>query len=286
MAFPLLGGLFFYSPKQKNNKTKYFIMNSLQQHIKTISLIIIFILTLNGMSLFQTESHPQTLNYNHFKQLRKTKKVHKPKLNEDKFKVVEFVDSISQTLETNTNIYLLKNNKNCFIKFNFYKTDNIYQTISFIENKCQSTDKKKLNMISGIVYIPPVFPIRDSDYVGISTGFGWRMHPIFHIMLMHEGIDINTKRGTDVFASADGIVVKVEYSKYNYGNHIVIQHSFGYKTLYAHLNTIAKLKEGDVVKRGQLIGTVGSTGLSTGPHLHFEVSHNNIKQNPLNYYYQ
>jgi murein DD-endopeptidase MepM/ murein hydrolase activator NlpD len=100
---------------------------------------------------------------------------------------------------------------------------------------------------------------------------------------MHEGIDLTAPRGTKIFATADGVVLQAGYTTGGYGNKIVIDHGYGYRTLYGHCNDIA-VKPGQKVKRGDVIGTVGSTGLSISPHLHYEVHVNGRKVNPIHYY--
>lgn len=116
----------------------------------------------------------------------------------------------------------------------------------------------------------------------VSSPYGQRFHPIYHEYRMHSGIDIAAGYGAKIIASDDGTVIISKYSS-SYGNYIVISHGNGYTTLYAHLSSRLK-KVGDKVKQGELIGKCGSTGASTGPHLHYEVSLNGSRVNPLNYF--
>lgn len=116
----------------------------------------------------------------------------------------------------------------------------------------------------------------------VSSPYGQRFHPIYHEYRMHSGIDIAAGYGAKIIASDDGTVIISQYSS-SYGNYIVISHGNGYTTLYAHLSSRLK-KVGDKVKQGELIGKCGSTGASTGPHLHYEVSLNGSRVNPLNYF--
>lgn len=118
--------------------------------------------------------------------------------------------------------------------------------------------------------IPIICPISLSHFKGISSDYGIRIHPIFHIKAMHNGIDIVANKGTPVLSTANGIIKKIRYSRFGYGNYVLIKHNLIYSTLYAHLNTI-NVKVNDTIKVKQVIGTVGSTGLSTGPHLHYEI---------------
>lgn len=116
----------------------------------------------------------------------------------------------------------------------------------------------------------------------ISSYFGMRFHPIYHYYKMHKGIDIGASYGTDIYASEDGIVTNVSYNKGGYGWYIVVYHGDGLSTLYAHCSKVIA-EEGQSVTRGQVIALVGSTGASTGPHIHYEVRKNGDPVNPLNY---
>ena len=118
--------------------------------------------------------------------------------------------------------------------------------------------------------IPSVCPIYVSDFERIGSGYGMRKDPIDSTMRMHKGIDISADMGTNVYASASGKVIQVISSDKGHGNCIVIEHGFGFSSRYAHLSAF-RVSEGDEVKRGDLIGLVGSTGRSTGPHLHYEI---------------
>jgi murein DD-endopeptidase MepM/ murein hydrolase activator NlpD len=132
--------------------------------------------------------------------------------------------------------------------------------------------------------IPAISPIADKDLTRFASGYGYRIHPIYRTRKMHTGIDLTAPTGTEVYATGDGKIIKTGYTPGGYGKRIIVDHGFGYKTLYAHLNEIY-VKEGQKVKRGELIGAVGNTGRSTAPHLHYEVRKNNKTENPVNYYY-
>jgi murein DD-endopeptidase MepM/ murein hydrolase activator NlpD len=132
--------------------------------------------------------------------------------------------------------------------------------------------------------IPAIQPVRNKDMTSIASGFGWRIDPIYKTSRMHWGMDFTAPVGTEVYATGNGKVVEVEVSSWGYGKSIIIDHGYGYRTLYAHLSSF-KVKKGDRVKRGDLIGLVGNTGKSTGPHLHYEVERNGQKVNPVAYYY-
>ncbi len=130
--------------------------------------------------------------------------------------------------------------------------------------------------------IPAISPV-SKKRARLASFFGYRIHPILRTKRMHEGVDFSAPRGTKVYATADGVVRNTKYSG-GYGRQILIDHGHGYKTRYAHLNK-SLVRRGQKVKRGDLIGHVGSTGLSTSPHLHYEVLKNGSPVNPINYYF-
>lgn len=132
--------------------------------------------------------------------------------------------------------------------------------------------------------IPAIQPIENQDLTLIASGFGHRIHPIYKIMKMHEGIDFSAPVGTLVKATADGVVESVTRSGRGLGNRILIDHGYGYKTLYACMEEL-DVRYGRQVKRGEVIGTVGESGLSVAPHLHYEVHLNGEPVNPINYFF-
>ena len=141
--------------------------------------------------------------------------------------------------------------------------------------------KKKTDMLASI---PGIQPITNKELTHIASGFGYRIHPIYKTSMMHEGLDFTAPVGTEIYASGNGVVVKVETMGRGYGNNILIDHGFGYQTLYAHLSKF-KARVGQRIKRGDVIGYVGSTGSSTGPHLHYEVWRNGMKIDPINFFF-
>lgn len=133
--------------------------------------------------------------------------------------------------------------------------------------------------------IPAILPLDKNDLKrSVFSGYGWRTHPIYKTPEFHPGIDLTAVQGTPVYATGNGIVERTDNMAQGYGNHVVINHGYGYKTLYGHLSQFA-CKQGQKVKRGQLIGYVGSTGLSTAPHLHYEVIKNEDKVNPVMFFH-
>jgi hypothetical protein len=141
--------------------------------------------------------------------------------------------------------------------------------------------KEKSKMLASI---PAIQPIPNKNLKRVASGFGYRVDPIYKTRKMHKGIDFTAPKGTKVYSTGDGVVKKVEHARWGYGSHIVISHGYGYTTLYGHLSRI-NVKPGQKVTRGQLIGLVGSTGKSTGPHLHYEVAKNGVEVNPVGYFY-
>ena len=132
--------------------------------------------------------------------------------------------------------------------------------------------------------IPAIQPVSNKELIRLASGFGYRIHPVYKVKKLHTGIDFSAPIGTPIYATADGKVslVKVRFS--GYGKLVEIDHGFGFKTRYAHMHEFA-VKEGQKVKRGQVIGYVGNTGLSTAPHLHYEVIKGNSKINPVHYFF-
>ncbi|MAL21332.1 M23 family metallopeptidase [Bacteroidota bacterium] len=166
----------------------------------------------------------------------------------------------------------------------------ISKKIELIEKKLASQSKsfdevfdltkEKQKMIKSI---PSIQPVSNRDLTRIASGFGLRMHPIYKIIKMHKGMDFTAPIGTEIYATGDGIVEKVGWVG-GYGRTIMINHGFGYKTRYAHCSKY-NCRKGQKVKRGDLIGFVGNTGQSSGPHLHYEVFKNNRQINPVNFFF-
>ncbi len=132
--------------------------------------------------------------------------------------------------------------------------------------------------------VPAISPISDRNFKRFASGFGYRIHPIYKTRKMHTGIDLSAPRGTKVYATGNGKVVKAGKSSGGYGKVIIIDHGFGYKSLYAHLHSV-DVRKGQKVKRGEFIGTVGNTGRSIAPHLHYEVRYFDKPVDPINYYF-
>ncbi|MFV5688507.1 M23 family metallopeptidase [Flavobacterium sp. ZT3R25] len=141
--------------------------------------------------------------------------------------------------------------------------------------------KAKNKLLSAI---PAIQPVRNENLKQLASGFGYRTDPFTKARKMHKGMDFSANTGTPIYATGDGVIAKADNTASGYGNHIVIKHGYGYETLYGHLSKY-KVRAGQHVKRGDVIGYVGSTGRSEGPHLHYEVHKDGNVVNPLNFYY-
>ncbi|MFW6219415.1 MAG: M23 family metallopeptidase [bacterium] len=183
-------------------------------------------------------------------------------------------DSIGVIFEFNDSIFMNVEDRSLYAaELLALRLKQLEETSSFFkENK------------NAINYYPNISPIRTEDFIMVTSPYGWRKHPIKNRMLFHDGIDISANIGTPVYASAQGTVQKVLYSRYGYGNRVIIRHAYGFETLYAHLGKIT-VKKGQWVDKNQKIGTVGNTGTSTGPHLHYEIKKRNETRDPLGYFY-
>jgi murein DD-endopeptidase MepM/ murein hydrolase activator NlpD len=164
------------------------------------------------------------------------------------------------------------------------KLDNIasqiyVQSKSFDEVFEMARNKEKM-----LASIPAIQPVSNHDLKRLSSYFGYRPDPIYKVKKFHSGVDFSAPKGTPIYATGEGVVIKTKHSRRGYGNTIEIDHGYGYKTFYAHISEI-KVKRGEKVKRGQIIATVGNTGKSTAPHLHYEVRKNNRKVNPIYYFF-
>lgn len=153
------------------------------------------------------------------------------------------------------------------------------QSKSYDELLKEVKNKNKL-----LASIPAIQPISNKRLKAFASGFGYRIHPIYKTSKMHTGMDFTAAIGTPIYATGDGYVSTAELGGRGYGNHVVINHGYGYQTLYAHMSRI-KARRGQSVKRGEIIGYVGNTGTSTAPHLHYEVRKGGRPINPINFYY-
>ncbi len=153
------------------------------------------------------------------------------------------------------------------------------QSKSFDEIYKLAKQKKEL-----LASIPAIQPVSNKDLTRMASGYGMRIDPHYKTPAFHEGMDFTAPTGTPIYATGDGVIARADNRSRGYGNHVRIDHGFGYLTLYAHMSEIAA-KPGQKVSRGEIIGYVGNTGKSSGPHLHYEVHKNNRPINPINFYF-
>ena len=154
-----------------------------------------------------------------------------------------------------------------------------YQEKSYKEIDGMIKNKEKL-----LAAIPAIQPVSNKDLTRIASGFGYRVDPVYKVTKFHAGLDFTAPQGTPIYATADGVVKEADYNAGGFGNHVLISHGYGYETLYGHMYRI-KAKVGQKISRGEVIGYVGSTGKSTGPHCHYEVHKGGDPVDPVYYFY-
>jgi murein DD-endopeptidase MepM/ murein hydrolase activator NlpD len=170
------------------------------------------------------------------------------------------------------------------VKSTALKLEELTNRLKAQEESYKEIDALIQNKQKMLASIPAIQPVANKDLNRIASGFGYRIDPIYKTMKFHQGLDFTAPVGTPIYATGDGRVEDASFSDVGYGNHVIINHGYGYKTLYAHMVRI-KAKRGQQVNRGDVIGWVGSTGKSTGPHCHYEVSKNGMKVDPVYFFY-
>ena len=221
------------------------------------------------------------------------------------------IDEVTEALEDrDNNIYRVYFNKAeipdsirkaGFRDINRYKDLEGYNNSQLVLNTTKRIDKLtkqlaiqsrsldeilKLASVKGnlLLAIPAIQPVRNENLRRVASGFGYRIDPFTKVRKMHNGMDFTAPTGSPVYATGDGVVARADAAASGFGNHVVIRHGFGYESLYAHLSKY-NCRAGQHVKRGDVIGYVGSTGRSEGPHCHYEVHKDGKVVNPLNFYY-
>jgi murein DD-endopeptidase MepM/ murein hydrolase activator NlpD len=178
-----------------------------------------------------------------------------------------------ESMETNTlvtSIYQSINNLNARIAM---------QKKSYTELGSLLNNKEKL-----LSATPAIQPVSNKDLSRVASGYGYRIDPVYKTVKFHAGLDFTAPQGTPIYATANGVVITAGLSDGGYGNHVIIDHGYGYETLYGHMVRI-KARRGQRVTRGEVIGYVGSTGKSTGPHCHYEIQKNGQKLDPVYFFY-
>ena len=174
---------------------------------------------------------------------------------------------------------------------NYQLEKSIVQNISTLSTRMVVQDKSYNEIASFIknkevllACTPAIQPVSNANLKRMASGFGYRIDPVYKTVRLHAGLDFAAPQGTPIYATANGVVRVAGNLGNGYGNHVVINHGYGYETLYGHMFKV-KVKPGEKVKRGEVIGWVGSTGKSTGPHCHYEVHKNGRHVDPVYFFY-
>lgn len=174
---------------------------------------------------------------------------------------------------------------------NYELENSIVHSLRNLENRMVAQEKSYVE-ITGFIKnkeqllacTPAIQPVSNSDLKRVASGFGYRIDPVYKTVKFHGGLDFAAPQGTPIYATANGAVKTAGNLGNGYGNHVVLNHGYGYETLYGHMYKV-KVKPGERIKRGEIIGWVGSTGKSTGPHCHYEVHKNNRHLDPVYFFY-
>jgi len=183
-----------------------------------------------------------------------------------------------------SNITAFKNSGS-LIRSTLSKADKLQRKIELQNSSLDGLLKKAKAREEKLASIPSIIPVRIdklSTHIKGMSGFGYRIHPVHKIRRFHYGMDFTAPLGTSIQATGNGMVVEVVNGRSGYGKYVKVSHGHGYATLYGHMNKI-NVRVGQKLKKGQVIGTVGNTGLSTAPHLHYEVHYNNKPINPIGF---
>jgi murein DD-endopeptidase MepM/ murein hydrolase activator NlpD len=162
--------------------------------------------------------------------------------------------------------------------------DKIERRMAFQDKSYEQLNEFIKNKEQLLACTPAIQPVSNSDLKRVASGYGYRIDPIYKTPRFHAGLDFTAPQGTPIYATANGVAKTAGNTGNGYGNHVVISHGYGYETLYGHMFRV-KVKVGERVHRGEVIGYVGSTGKSTGPHCHYEVHKNNQRIDPVYFFY-
>ena len=191
----------------------------------------------------------------------------------------------AKQIESKKELQLVAGMDNSEMTEGIYNTLNtIYNRIANQEGSYKEIEKMIKNKEKLLASTPAIQPLSNRDLNRLSSGFGYRIDPVYKTVKFHPGLDFSAPQGTPIYATAEGTVQTAGNLGNGYGNHIVIQHGYSYSTLYGHMSRI-KAKRGQRVKRGEVIGYVGSTGKSTGSHLHYEVFKGRKRLDPIYFFY-
>jgi murein DD-endopeptidase MepM/ murein hydrolase activator NlpD len=191
----------------------------------------------------------------------------------------------AKQIESKKELQLVAGMENSEMTEGIYNTLNtIYNRITNQEGSYKEIEKMIKNKEKLLASTPAIQPLSNRDLNRLSSGFGYRIDPVYKTVKFHPGLDFSAPQGTPIYATAEGTVQTAGNLGNGYGNHIVIQHGYSYSTLYGHMSRI-NAKRGQRVKRGEVIGYVGSTGKSTGSHLHYEVFKGRKRLDPIYFFY-
>ena len=260
LLFVIIGGLYFQSPKEK----------SLERELTNL-LFQYEILTKKIDNAYQVLENVEQRDNNLYRHYFETNPIPEEQRRAgfggiNRYKKYEGYDNSQLVIESAKRIDILE-------KAIVVQSKSLDEIATLAKNKEQ--------LLSAI---PAIQPIKNSDLTRMASGFGWRRDPFTKARKFHKGMDFTAKRGTPVYASGDGKITRADSRSSGYGKHIRIDHGYGYVSLYAHLNGY-NVRRGQKVKRGDVIGFVGSTGRSQAPHLHYEIAKDGRKINPVNFYY-
>jgi murein DD-endopeptidase MepM/ murein hydrolase activator NlpD len=174
---------------------------------------------------------------------------------------------------------------------NYELENSIVHSLNNLENRMGAQEKSYIELTGFIknkeqllACTPAIQPVSNGDLKRMASGFGYRIDPVYKTVKFHSGLDFSAPQGTPIYATANGQVKVAGNLGNGYGNHVVINHGYGYETVYGHMFKV-KVRPGERIKRGEIIGWVGSTGKSTGPHCHYEVHKNGRKLDPVYFFY-
>ncbi|MGN6617462.1 MAG: M23 family metallopeptidase [Ilyomonas sp.] len=188
-------------------------------------------------------------------------------------------------MEKNKEVQLVRSmSEDELVRSTTQQLNNLKLRVAFQEKSYNEINNMIKNKEKLLAAIPAIQPVSNKDLSRIASGFGYRIDPVYKVTKFHAGLDFTAPQGTPIYATADGVVKEANYNGGGYGNHVVINHGYGYETLYGHMYKI-KAKRGQRVKRGEVIGYVGSTGKSTGPHCHYEVHKSGQPVDPVYFFY-
>jgi murein DD-endopeptidase MepM/ murein hydrolase activator NlpD len=183
--------------------------------------------------------------------------------------------------------YMSFDDSKIMIKETLERIEMLKRKVDLQTSSLDTLERLAIRRADKLASIPSIKPVREDklrNKISYLSGYGWRIHPVYKIKRFHSGIDFTAPSGTPIQATGKGVVSKVVRQRTGYGNYVIIDHGFGYQSLYAHLSKI-NIKEGEKVVRGQSIGLIGNTGTSTAPHVHYEVRINGKPVNPIDYIY-